>query len=120
MVRQTGTDARTDMERCIDECTICQAVCLSAVQYCLHQVGQRVNAEVVRLLLDCAEICRTSADFRLRGSELHVLTCATCAEICSRGADACESMGDDEELMEQCADACRQCARACRQMAATA
>ena len=30
---------------------------------------------MVRLLLDCAEICRTSADFMIRGSELHPHIC---------------------------------------------
>jgi hypothetical protein len=31
------------------------------------------------LLLDCAEICQTAANFMLRNSELHSRTCAVCA-----------------------------------------
>jgi hypothetical protein len=54
----------------------------------------------------------------LRGSDLHVLTCGVCAEVCMRCAEACERMGDDE-TMKRCAEVCRRCAESCRQMAGT-
>ena len=37
----------------------------------------------VIVLLDCAEICQTSANFMLRGSPLHTNTCAACAIVSS-------------------------------------
>jgi hypothetical protein len=67
-------------------------------------------------MLDCAEICETSANFMIRGSELHHLTCGACAEVCDRCAEDCERMGDDE-TMRRCAETCRRCAESCHRMA---
>ena len=104
------------MEQCIDECLNCHRVCLETVQYCLQQGGKHADPRHITTLLDCAEICQTSANFMLRGSELHGRTCAVCAEVCARCAQSCEEMGDDEQ-MRACAEACRSCAESCRQMA---
>jgi hypothetical protein len=70
----------------------------------------------IRVMMDCAEICQTSANFMLRGSDLHVHTCAACAEICDRCAADCERMADDTR-MAACAEMCRRCADSCRSMA---
>ena len=110
-------DAR--MEECINQCLACQRICLETVQHCLTRGGKHADAEHIRLLLDCADICRTSADFMLRGSPLHVRTCAVCAEVCESCAESCESIGDDD-TMRRCAEACRACAESCRTMAAEA
>lgn len=108
-----------DLETCIDNCTQCHGVCLSTAQYCLQKGGEHAEARHVRLLLDCAEICRTSADFMLRGSDLHGRICGVCAEICTRCAAECETMSDDP-IMQQCADMCRRCAESCREMSQAA
>ena len=85
------------------------------VAYCLAQGGKHTASEHLRLLADCAEICQTSANFMLRGSPLHVQTCAACAAICQRCAEACESMSNDA-VMKACAEACRRCADNCQRM----
>ena len=85
--------------------------------HCLQMGGRHAEAGHLQLLLDCAEICQTSANFMTRGSELHNRTCAVCAEICERCAEDCEQFGD-EALMKACAETCRRCAESCRQMAA--
>src|ERR1700682_6009384 len=58
--------------------------------------GKQAEAAHIRLLLDCAEICQTSANFMLRGSELQGDTCGACAEVCDRYAQACAQFGDDK------------------------
>jgi hypothetical protein len=73
----------------------------------------------VRRLLDCADICQASANFMLRGSELHMRTCAVCAEVCERCAESCERLADDPQ-MRACAEECRRCADSCRRMASMA
>ena len=105
-----------EMQRCIQECTNCHGVCLETVAHCLQMGGKHAEAAHIRLLQDCAEICQTSANFMLRGSELHGRVCAVCAEVCERCAEDCERFGDDQQ-MQACAQACRSCAEACRQMA---
>jgi hypothetical protein len=105
------------MQACIEVCTECQRVCLASAQKCLQMGGRHADADHVRTLLDCAEICRTSADFMIRGSEHHGITCGACAEICRACAESCETVGGPE--MEACAEVCRRCADSCQRMAAT-
>lgn len=69
------------LHHCIKECLSCHSICLNTVTYCLEQGGPHAEAGHIRLLLDCAEICQTSANFMLRGSLLHTRTCGVCAEI---------------------------------------
>jgi hypothetical protein len=78
--------------------------------------GDHAETSHIRLLLDCAEICQTSANFMLRMSNFHNQTCGVCAEVCEHCARDCERFEDDE-MMQQCAEACRSCARSCREMA---
>jgi hypothetical protein len=91
-------------------------MCLLTIPYCLQHGGQHAEAAHIRLLLDCAEICQTSANFMLRGSDLHSRICAVCAEICDRCAQDCERFEGDQQ-MQACAQACHRCAESCRQMA---
>jgi hypothetical protein len=116
----TRTTTRThSMEQCIENCTNCHRVCLeTAARHFNGEAAPKLEEKHVRLLLDCAEICRTSADFMIRGSEVHAHTCQACAAICENCADACDEMGTDP-YMAACAEICRRCAESCREMAAT-
>jgi hypothetical protein len=108
-----------EMRRCSEQCRECHAVCVETVHHCLEQGGRHAEAAHVRLLLDCAQICDTSGDFLLRGSDLHRETCRACAEVCARCAESCERVGGDD-VMKRCAEVCRRCAESCRRMAETA
>ena len=108
-----------EMRACIDECQSCHAICLETAAHCLTLGGKHASRDHQVLLQDCADICRTSADFMLRGSALHRETCRACAEVCDRCAESCASMGDDA-MMKKCAEACRRCAESCRKMAGVA
>lgn len=104
------------MQRCIDNCLTCYRVCAQTSAHCLIRGGKHAEPAHLRLLYDCSEICRTSADFMLRGSDLHELTCGACAAVCERCAPSCRSMMDDEQMIA-CAQVCEQCAQSCREMA---
>lgn len=104
------------MQQCIDNCLNCHRICLETLsQHCFRMGGEHVEQQHARLMLDCAQICQTSADFMIRGSDLHPLTCGVCAEICRRCADDCARFSGEE--MRRCADACSRCAQSCRTMA---
>ncbi|PWC97614.1 four-helix bundle copper-binding protein [Azospirillum sp. TSO5] len=103
------------MDDCIRNCTDCHTICLETVAHCLTKGGAHAEAGHIRLLLDCVDICRTSADFIIRGSRFHHLTCGACAEICAACADDCDRMADDS-MMKRCAEMCRRCAESCRSM----
>ncbi|WP_205609672.1 four-helix bundle copper-binding protein [Noviherbaspirillum galbum] len=102
-----------DMQRCIDECLHCYRTCTEmAMNHCLESGGRHVEPEHFRLMMNCAAICRTSAEFMMSASPLHAATCAACAAVCDACADSCEQVGN----MDECVQACRACAEMCHQM----
>ena len=104
------------MEQCIENCTNCHRICLeTAARHFREEQPPQLDEALVRLLLDCAEICRTSADFMIRGSELHPHICRACAAVCARCADECDRDGEDPYLAA-CSEICRRCALSCAQM----
>jgi hypothetical protein len=104
-----------DMRRCVEECLACHRTCVTmASQHCLDVGGKHVEPRHFRLMLACAEICRTSAYFMELGTEFHKRTCAVCAKVCEECARSCEEIGD----MDECVAACRRCAESCQKMAA--
>lgn len=104
-----------DMQQCIQNCSDCHSVCLHTMTYCLQQGGQHAEVAHIALMLDCAEICQTSANFMLRNSALHMRTCGVCAEVCNMCAMDCQRFANDAQ-MQACAEACRRCAESCREM----
>lgn len=60
-----------EMKDCIRVCLDCGDSCLQTVTHCLSKGGKHAEIEPVRLLLDCAAICETSAGFMSRGSSRH-------------------------------------------------
>lgn len=104
------------MDDCIRNCLDCHRICLETVPHCLSKGGAHAEAAHIGLLLDCVDICRTSADFMIRKSRFHSSTCGVCAEVCAACADDCDRM-DDDPAMRRCAEACRRCAESCRAMA---
>ena len=102
------------MQACIDTCTKCHQTCLhEAMNHCLEEGGEHVAPDHFRLMMNCAEMCQTSANFMLSGSALSRQVCGVCAEIC----DACAQSCEETEGMEECARVCRECAESCRRMA---
>jgi hypothetical protein len=105
-----------DIEGCILECQDCHRVCLDTMQHCLELGGAHAEPEHIQTLLDCAEICATSANLMLRRSALHRLICSACATACARCVETCERSSSDAK-MQACAELCRRCAAACQRVA---
>lgn len=102
------------MQHCIDDCLHCYRTCLqTAMNHCLETGGKHTEPEHFRLMMNCADICRTAAEFMLSSSPLHGPVCVACAEVCNACAQSCEQIGE----MDECVQACRACTDSCRQMA---
>ncbi len=87
-----------EMQQCIDEWLGCHAICLEAARHCLELGGKHAEAQHLTTLLDCAEICQTSANFMLRSSGQHARVCGVCADVCRACEESCRALGDDEVL----------------------
>lgn len=98
------------MQACIEACSHCHQVCLqTAMNHCLETGGKHVEADHFRLMMNCAEICQTSANFQLSSSHFQQRLC----EVCEACAADCEKIGG----MDECVKACKKCAESCRKMA---
>ena len=104
-----------EMQECIRNCMESHRLSLEAVNQVIDHRHGPAGEEILRLLLDCSEICQTHVNFMLRSSEVAASTAAACAEICETAADACEQFSDDLKL-RACADACRRSVDSCDRM----
>lgn len=75
--------------------------------------GMELDPVHLRLLLDCAQMCETAADFMSRNSPYHLYLCEVCAAICEACAESCALAGE----MEECAAICQECIGVCRALA---
>ena len=110
------------MRQCIEDCQECHSLCWQVAARYLRPAQDVKSSEsyieptYLRLLLDCAEICQTSANFMLRGSDWYRCACQMCLEVCDQCARECEKVTDDAQ-MQACAEVCRHCADSCQEEA---
>jgi hypothetical protein len=105
------------LQHCIDSCTNCHQVCTATLKELLADADGSPDPLQVAILIDCAEICSLSADYMLRGSELHRSVCEVCAEVCVACAEECERADGAPSKLLDCAAVCRSCAESCNEMA---
>ncbi len=94
----------------------CHDTCMESVVHCLKLGGDHAAPSHIRMLIDCAEICETTANFMLRSSDYHGRVCGVCADVCEACASECKKFTDDA-MMRDCAELCLRCAESCREMA---
>ncbi len=104
-----------EVRECLKDSIDCYQTCTETTIRCLTMGGKHAEYEHLNLLMDCARICNTNADFMLRNSTYYPQTCGITADICDECADTCDRFDDD--FMKECASVCRRCAESCREMA---
>jgi len=107
-----------EMEECIQNCTDCHNTCTRTA---IHLIGAEADGRTAepqhyRMLLDCAEMCATCADFMLRASEFHAYLCTVCAEICKKCQKLCAAGAATDSDEDTCASVCARCAESCARM----
>jgi hypothetical protein len=103
------------MASCVDDCIKCYRKCEETLAYCLQQGGKHADPEHIKLMMECAEICRLSASSMMRGTTQSRAISTACAEVCRACAKSCDAFGDDEK-MKECAATCFKCADSCESM----
>lgn len=109
----------TGMRECADNCMACYASCTHTASHCMKKGGRHSEPMHITMMVDCARICATSADFLLRHSMQHKDVCRVCAAMCRACEKDCRTFADDPMMLE-CAEACRKCAESCERMAGAA
>ena len=99
----------TDLRAAFLACLRAHEACEAAVALALRaESGERVN-DRVGALLDCADVCRTTARQIRYASPLLRGTAGVAAELCDRAAEACAAAAH--------AEAIRRAAACCRRVA---
>ena len=96
----TGTqpEMNSTINQCIQHCWDSHRSCLETASYCLQMGGAFANPAFINLLMDCATICATNANFMIRNSTYHLQVCGFCAIVCTACADACSTAGHNAIL----------------------
>lgn len=113
---QDGHHTDDEMKKCIQLCQDCHALCTQTVLHCLKLGERHAAPDHIRLLLDCAQICETTAQYLLRESSFHERICGLCDEVCRQCGENCMQTAGDDELVKRCAGMCRRCADSCERM----
>ena len=114
---QGGHHSDDEMQKCIQLCRDCHAMCTQTIAHCLKLGGRHATSDHIRLMMDCAQMCATSADYMLRESPFHDRICGLCSELCKQCGKDCEQVAADDRMVTQCAEICQRCAGSCERMA---
>ena len=100
-------------------CLDCAATTVSCADACLVEGGSDL-ADCIRLNLDCAALCRATAEILGRGTSVDrpsiEALLRACAILAGATALECERHGESMAHCLTCAEACRECAAACRSL----
>jgi hypothetical protein len=105
----------SDLRAAFLACLRAHEACEAAVTQVLRREDGAVD-ERVGTLLDCADVCRTTARHIRHGSPLLRGTAGVAAELCERAAEACAGLAV-VPTMAIYAEACRRTAACCRRVA---
>ncbi|MGZ3769512.1 MAG: four-helix bundle copper-binding protein [Bdellovibrio sp.] len=114
-LRKSFKGMTEDLEKCINDCLECHRACEQTIPYCLQEEKLLSSRELIQILSNCADICRTSAHFMMWNSTFHKRTCEICSEVCAKCAQECEHFPNDP-ILKTCAEICRRCFYSCQKM----
>lgn len=117
---QGGHHIDEEMQKCIQLCRDCHAMCIQTIAHCLKLGGRHAAPEHIRLFQDCAQMCMTTVDYMLRESAFHDRVCHLCSDLCKQCGKDCEQVAGNDQMLKQCIELCRKCAESCEHMASKA
>jgi len=101
-------------QNCIDACNSCATMCNHCTTSCLNEKEVQPMTKCIQLNLECAAICRATAELMSLGSNYAKDLLELCSIICDVCATECRKHNMDH--CRQCAEACSNCATVCREM----
>jgi hypothetical protein len=113
MAKITNFPSRQQMWDCVSVCSDTQRSCLDTVRYCLDMGGRFSASGRIRVLLDCASMCQTTAEDSRHGSILYEQSASYCAHLCERVARELYPLAADD-MIQACILACQRCAEYCQ------
>jgi hypothetical protein len=117
-------DFNVDRDVLVDSiaaCYDCAQACTQCADDCLSEQDVQHLAKCIRLNLDCADICATTARVVSRQTEYDAnvsrAMIEACVQACSSCGEECEAHAEHGmEHCRVCAEQCRRCEQACRRL----
>lgn len=98
----------------------CASICTACADACLAEQHVQGLVRCIRLNLDCADICRTTAAvlIRLNQPDPNVVRSLlqTCQAICQSCGSECEQHAQMHEHCRVCAESSRHCSQHCNEL----
>jgi len=117
--RTFDVDARV-LAGAIDALNDCAQACTADADDDLSEPEVAQMVKCIRLCLDCASICTTTAGVTSRQTEYDATVSKSlleaCIASCKSCGDECERHATKHAHCRVCAQACRRCEQACRQL----
>lgn len=105
---------------CVDACVACELACIACADACLGESDVAMFRKCIRLNLDCADVCGTTARLlaRLLEADVEILRAQleACARACATCGAECHRHGSKHAHCKVCGDACVRCDEACRKV----
>lgn len=114
--REDVLQSGNNMEQCIRDCMACYRECLSCIPHCLSQGGKHIEKKHMLQMMECVEMCKTSASLMMMNGNFSYEHCQICAKVCDACETSCRNIDPNDSMMQKCADMCRKCADSCRNM----
>lgn len=115
-----ASDAGDEAFALVTAASECVALCTTCADACLSEDDPSGMRDCIRLNLDCADICGTTARLFTRPGKQDAATLRAqldaCAKACTACAEECQDHADSMEHCRICAEVCRACADACEGM----
>lgn len=101
-------------------CLDCAQACTTCADACVTEDKVKNLIRCIRLDMDCAAICATTAGMlsRLNEPDWKVIRAQlqACIIACTTAAEECEKHAREHAHCRVCAETCRTCERACNQI----
>lgn len=110
-MQQHRPNEQIEIQQCIQNCLECHKTCMQMAEEDRRSRDDHATKEHIQMMLDCAEICLTTAHFLQHGSALAGYVVQACAQVTTICANECEQAGHTD-----CANACRNAAWSCTQL----
>jgi hypothetical protein len=104
----------------IDALNDCAQACTADADDDLSEMNVAELVKCIRLCLDCADVCTTTAGVTSRQTEYDANVTRpllqACMAACKSSGDECERHAMMHAHCRVCAEACRRCEQACREL----
>jgi len=87
--RRSEVGISQEVRECIKATSDCYSVSAETFKYCVEGEMDLRDPQLMRLLIDCCEICQTAQNSMLRGSDEQLIRCS---EVCDETADCCRRL----------------------------